>query len=75
MTRSALASSLQELHTTVSKIKKVNFYKHNVMCDFIHLLVLVSNCGKAYTFGLASVGQLGHGGTKKLYNVSQMRFS
>lgn len=31
--------------------------------------VLLSECGKAFTFGLASVGQLGHGGTKNLHQV------
>lgn len=29
--------------------------------------VLLSDCGKAFTFGLATVGQLGHGGTKNLH--------
>ncbi|XP_064403287.1 uncharacterized protein LOC135348856 isoform X2 [Halichondria panicea] len=30
--------------------------------------ILLTHCGKAFTFGLASQGQLGHGGTK---NISQ----
>ena len=33
------------------------------------LLVLVSNCGKVFTFGLGSAGQLGHGGTKDILKV------
>lgn len=28
--------------------------------------ILISNCGKAFSFGLGSTGQLGHGGTKNI---------
>lgn len=31
--------------------------------------MLVSNCGKVFTFGLGSAGQLGHGGTKDILKV------
>ena len=34
-----------------------------------YITVLLTNCGKVFTFGLSSVGQLGHGGTKNLHQV------
>lgn len=33
-------------------------------------IVLLTDCGKAFTWGLGSAGQLGHGGTKNLSTVS-----
>ncbi len=45
-------------------------FTNNVTKYFPLLLVLLTHCGKVFTFGLASQGQLGHGGTK---NLSQVR--
>ena len=36
----------------------------------LYFPVLLTECGKAFTCGLGSVGQLGHGGTKNLSTVS-----
>ena len=37
---------------------------------FMLCTVLISDCGKVFTFGLGSTGQLGHGGTKNITKVS-----
>lgn len=50
-------------------------YLHS-LCTFIFSnrfhLVLLTECGKTFTCGLGSVGQLGHGGTKNLSTVSNL---
>lgn len=45
-------------------------YVYVIILFFIK--VLLTECGRAFTCGLGSVGQLGHGGTKNLSIVSQM---
>ena len=42
---------------------------HAHVTDTLPPPVLVSECGRAFTFGLGSSGQLGHGGTKYLSKV------
>ncbi len=44
-----------------------------ILPSSLHLLfmftVLLTECGKTFTCGLGSAGQLGHGGTKNLSSV------
>jgi alpha-tubulin suppressor-like RCC1 family protein len=34
--------------------------------------IILTDCGKVFTFGLGSLGQLGHGGTKNLFQPTQV---
>ena len=68
MTSTTLSALLLELRTTVSD--HVHHKGPPPLVPLPLLTVLVSECGKAFTFGLGSSGQLGHGGTKYLSKVN-----
>ncbi len=45
----------------------LSYSKHAGILTLSLLAVLVTDCGRVFTFGLGSTGQLGHGGTKNIF--------